>query len=175
MTGVQTCVLPISPLLLGHVAGYAAHRTVASGLRQGLIKALADARPSVPTSAGALAAQLGLDPLYTQVWCRSAFAAGVCECTGVGYSLAPHLAELLLDEASPAYVGGVFTLFEQPELFGRFEEVLASGERMWWEDTSPEWIAQVAGTGGRSEEHTSELQSLMRISYAVFCLKKNNI
>src|SRR3546814_6718800 len=29
------------------------------------------------------------------------------------------------------------------------------------------------GTGGsRSEEHTSELQSLMRISYAVFCLKK---
>src|SRR3546814_8842495 len=26
----------------------------------------------------------------------------------------------------------------------------------------------------RSEEHTSELQSLMRLSYAVFCLKKNN-
>src|SRR3546814_1747441 len=30
----------------------------------------------------------------------------------------------------------------------------------------PRWLAQ------RSEEHTSELQSLMRISYAVFCLKK---
>src|SRR3546814_7862904 len=29
-------------------------------------------------------------------------------------------------------------------------------------------------SGGRSEEHTSELQSLMRISYAVFCLKKKN-
>src|SRR3546814_6581435 len=29
--------------------------------------------------------------------------------------------------------------------------------------------------GGRSEEHTSELQSLMRISYAVFCLKKKKI
>src|SRR3546814_6487872 len=28
---------------------------------------------------------------------------------------------------------------------------------------------------GRSEEHTSELQSLMRISYAVFCLKKKTI
>src|SRR3546814_9786079 len=28
------------------------------------------------------------------------------------------------------------------------------------------------GDAGRSEEHTSELQSLMRISYAVFCLKK---
>src|SRR3546814_6789414 len=30
------------------------------------------------------------------------------------------------------------------------------------------------GCAGRSEEHTSELQSLMRISYAVFCLKKKN-
>src|SRR3546814_3893461 len=34
--------------------------------------------------------------------------------------------------------------------------------------------AAVSRSGGRSEEHTSELQSLMRISYAVFCLKKNN-
>src|SRR3546814_2765938 len=32
--------------------------------------------------------------------------------------------------------------------------------------------ASSAPAGGRSEEHTSELQSLMRISYAVFCLKK---
>src|SRR3546814_3954736 len=31
------------------------------------------------------------------------------------------------------------------------------------------------GLGARSEEHTSELQSLMRISYAVFCLKKKKI
>src|SRR3546814_5160418 len=31
-----------------------------------------------------------------------------------------------------------------------------------------------AAPRGRSEEHTSELQSLMRISYAVFCLKKKN-
>src|SRR3546814_7329742 len=32
-----------------------------------------------------------------------------------------------------------------------------------------------SGDPGRSEEHTSELQSLMRISYAVFCLKKKKI
>src|SRR3546814_9441479 len=32
----------------------------------------------------------------------------------------------------------------------------------------------MARRGGRSEEHTSELQSLMRTSYAVFCLKKKN-
>src|SRR3546814_9469210 len=33
-------------------------------------------------------------------------------------------------------------------------------------------IAVACGPGNRSEEHTSELQSLIRISYAVFCLKK---
>src|SRR3546814_2810780 len=33
-------------------------------------------------------------------------------------------------------------------------------------------IVEARGGFGRSEEHTSELQSLMRISYAVFCLKK---
>src|SRR3546814_7861719 len=32
----------------------------------------------------------------------------------------------------------------------------------------------LGGRSDRSEEHTSELQSLMRISYAVFCLKKKN-
>src|SRR3546814_9436332 len=38
------------------------------------------------------------------------------------------------------------------------------------EDSNPVLVATVK----RSEEHTSELQSLMRISYAVFCLKKKN-
>src|SRR3546814_6776961 len=39
----------------------------------------------------------------------------------------------------------------------------------------PEWRGLISGLAfpmSRSEEHTSELQSLMRISYAVFCLKK---
>src|SRR3546814_4624384 len=35
--------------------------------------------------------------------------------------------------------------------------------------------ASVFSDFGRSEEHTSELQSLMRISYAVFCLTKNKL
>src|SRR3546814_9667462 len=38
----------------------------------------------------------------------------------------------------------------------------------------PQAGAFMAGFFPRSEEHTSELQSLMRISYAVFCLKKKN-
>src|SRR3546814_7396713 len=44
----------------------------------------------------------------------------------------------------------------------------STGSRRWSHSPSPHrnrWP-------GRSEEHTSELQSLMRISYAVFCLKK---
>src|SRR3546814_6138836 len=41
--------------------------------------------------------------------------------------------------------------------------------------TMPQLTTQIeARRIGRSEEHTSELQSLMRISYAVFCLKKKN-
>src|SRR3546814_3416296 len=42
-------------------------------------------------------------------------------------------------------------------------------------DPVVQWVVEgipVVGRGERSEEHTSEVQSLMRISYAVFCLKK---
>src|SRR3546814_11388102 len=39
----------------------------------------------------------------------------------------------------------------------------------------PEEFAGQTRIGRRSEEHTSELQSLMRISYAVFCLKKKKL
>src|SRR3546814_5986231 len=41
-----------------------------------------------------------------------------------------------------------------------------------WMATREEAIERYLRVSGRSEEHTSELQSLMRISYAVFCLKQ---
>src|SRR3546814_7685427 len=44
--------------------------------------------------------------------------------------------------------------------------------RRWPLHRQPARNRQADRDGGRSEEHTSELQSLMRISYAVFCLKK---
>src|SRR3546814_7952840 len=48
----------------------------------------------------------------------------------------------------------------------------SDGSAGWFAvDASAETLARTA-PGMRSEEHTSELQSLMRISYAVFCLKK---
>src|SRR3546814_7149862 len=51
------------------------------------------------------------------------------------------------------------------------EEILSALARLY---QSGGLNAQAAQTFRRSEEHTSELQSLMRISYAVFCLKKKN-
>src|SRR3546814_8443194 len=41
-------------------------------------------------------------------------------------------------------------------------------------DAYPSIVVELISPSWRSEEHTSELQSLMRTSYAVFCLKKNN-
>src|SRR3546814_4679579 len=48
------------------------------------------------------------------------------------------------------------------------EDVLRADRR----ETVATMFADAFGETRRSEEHTSELQSLMRISYAVFCLKK---
>src|SRR3546814_8901092 len=61
---------------------------------------------------------------------------------------------------------------------------LDEGQRVWLVTAAPIEIANIIArrlglTGAmgtvRSEEHTSELQSLMRISYAVFCLKKKQL
>src|SRR3546814_5620551 len=61
---------------------------------------------------------------------------------------------------------------------------LEKGREIGHRPTMPPWINRVESRSARhrnaiqvvlrSEEHTSELQSLMRISYAVFCLKKKN-
>src|SRR3546814_10523925 len=57
--------------------------------------------------------------------------------------------------AAQTVFGGGSDLSDQPGVFGQ--------------------VAQLGQIAMRSEEHTSELQSLMRISYAVFCLKKNTL
>src|SRR3546814_9439678 len=47
-------------------------------------------------------------------------------------------------------------------------------ERLAWSRHNQLDTVEFPAPAMRSEEHTSELQSLMRISYAVFCLKKKN-
>src|SRR3546814_20048828 len=61
----------------------------------------------------------------------------------------------------------------EPEGFGRvIVEAQAMGRPVIASDVGAPPETVLDGETGRSEEHTSELQSLMRISYAVFCLKK---
>src|SRR3546814_6616877 len=87
----------------------------------------------------------------------------------------------------PRYVPPVQRIGEQPDLFGgpTLSHVAErQGPPKGWQRQLQKWgrctvIADLEAAppsviDPRSEEHTSELQSLMRISYAVFCLKKNN-
>src|SRR3546814_2117345 len=62
----------------------------------------------------------------------------------------------------------VYQLRDGGSLFLRIQP---NGSKLWW------YRYRLGGAGQvyRSEEHTSELQSLMRITYAVFCLKKKKI
>src|SRR3546814_9661126 len=79
------------------------------------------------------------------------------------------------------------TLFPYTTLFRSAQDRTVKGASNNWEPLetvaqqvsrgsmnprTPAWHRACAGRIRRSEEHTSELQSLMRISYAVFCLKK---
>src|SRR3546814_991313 len=74
-------------------------------------------------------------------------------CNGVGYAAYPdNLIEAFVEKSWETGVD-IFRIFDSLN---------------WMENITP-CVEMV-----RSEEHTSELQSLMRISYAVFCLKKKN-
>src|SRR3546814_2072377 len=63
---------------------------------------------------------------------------------------------------------GIGILFPRFTVGKERDQAMNAVAPVW--DGNETWL--VLGGGGRSEEHTSELQSLMRISYAVFCLKK---
>src|SRR3546814_2158255 len=60
----------------------------------------------------------------------------------------------------------------------RFDESRPNGTHKTWSyktlTDAPKCALTASNSLGRSEEHTSELQSLMRISYAFFCLTKKN-
>ncbi|NED95554.1 methyltransferase domain-containing protein [Phytoactinopolyspora alkaliphila] len=130
-------------VLLSHVAGYAGYRAIALGLRSGLVATLAEG----PATADELAKRLGLDPFYVAVWCRGAIAYGIgVRAAGDRFALAPEMSTLLLDESSPAYAGALFEIFSQREAFDRFERVLSSGERLWWDECSSDWITAVSRT-----------------------------
>src|SRR3546814_1530430 len=109
--------------------------------------------------------------------------------TGLLYLIVCSAIVLMLPAEAVAASGSPFSLFvetywshEPALLVAAFAAVSALGTLNGWTLIQAELPATLARQGllpgglarTRSEEHTSELQSLMRISYAVFCLKKTN-
>src|SRR3546814_9292466 len=84
-----------------------------------------------------------------------------CACAGTAV-IAP-VTDSAIAPASKALPSGYFFMGVTPQ-----DQAAARARRSGWMQSAD----RVRGAGWRSEEHTSELQSLMRISYAVFCLKK---
>src|SRR3546814_7522549 len=81
-----------------------------------------------------------------------------------------------LAEARDALVGELTTTKSQEamaDLRDSIDDAIVGGATFAEVAADKKLTAQT--TPPRSEEHTSELQSLIRISYAVFCLKKKNI
>src|SRR3546814_2123264 len=100
---------------------------------------------------------------------------GVKKADVLGYSMGGTLA-IALAVRHPDKTGKQVILSGTSRLDGWYPEVLTVIGKLTPETFagSPIESEYKRLSPNRSEEHTSELQSLMRISYAVFCLKKKN-
>lgn len=132
--------------VLGPLSGTATVYALDLGLRLGVFAELAT-RPSGATS-DEVAQALGLDPQYTHVVLRSAYAAEVLELSGGTYRLAEHMEVLLLDSDAPGYLGGALQIFVAlRESYLDLRTFAATGQREWWSDFDPEWIEAVGENG----------------------------
>src|SRR3546814_5896374 len=97
-------------------------------------------------------------------------------CPGVSSRLKviPSFSNVITDDVTE--IPRCCSIFIQSERARRFAPRALTSPARWIAPpaTSSFSVSVVLPASGRSEEHTSELQSLMRISYAVFCLKKKN-
>ncbi|WP_084101782.1 class I SAM-dependent methyltransferase [Demequina sp. NBRC 110051] len=145
-TPTPTAPLATTAVMLTEMAaGYVGTRTLQIGLESGLIEALA-AHPD--SAAWTLASEAGTDPFYTRVWLTAAIAHGLVERSGdEGARLADNVSTLLLAAGHPAHMGALFRVLEEPEIFARFHDRLATGTRTWWDECGPRFIDKVAGTG----------------------------
>src|SRR5688500_3910182 len=102
--------------ILGPLSGVATTWALDLGLRLGMFQHLAG-RPD-GADADEVAEALDLDPRYTKVVLRAAYAGEILDQDGGRYRLAEHMATLLLDPDSPAYAAGaVHTLVALRETF----------------------------------------------------------
>src|SRR3546814_2171279 len=102
--------------------------------------------------------------------------------SGAANMLLVSLFSVAVQLSAPRWVAGRAIALHSSALTGG----IAVGAFLWGEATASWGVGAAVAASGiallatalvglRSEEHTSELQSLMRISYAVFCLKKKKI
>lgn len=132
--------------VLGSLSGLTTVWAVELGLRLGIFEYLAD-RPK-GASASQVAADLGLDPQYTAVVLRGAYAGEVLERQEDGYRLAEHMQTLLLDPDAPAYLAGAIKTFVAlRETYLDLRTFARTGQREWWGDFDPEWIDAVGENG----------------------------
>src|SRR3546814_2089313 len=87
------------------------------------------------------------------------------------------IARKIFDKCMEAIANGVScaTVFGHKGKSAAMDHIWANRTQLFADYlAAPDKIQYCRSIPWRSEEHTSELQSLMRISYAVFCLKKKN-
>src|SRR3546814_3110093 len=87
-----------------------------------------------------------------------------------------HFGEKTVARSISIWLPGVLKVdpFPDPSLTQYEWYVPVDGDHHLYFQMLGRQVSSEAERDDRSEEHTSELQSLMRISYAVFCLKKKN-
>jgi len=132
--------------ILGPLSGVGTTWAVDLGLRLGVFAHLADHPEGV--DADRIAAALDLDPLYTKVLVRAAYAGEILEQNDGRYRLAEHMETLLLDADAPGYAAGaVQTFVALRETFLDLRQLGRTGERAWWGDFDAEWIDAVGENG----------------------------
>src|SRR3546814_2267126 len=97
------------------------------------------------------------DTLFPDTTLFRSFAAQFADPTFGDYVRTPEVVEIDHNGARAAETGQWVAHWDGGGMSGRYMAV--------WRKVTGQWAIE------RSEEHTSEIQSLMRISYAVFCLK----
>src|SRR3546814_4152355 len=109
-------------------------------------------------------------------WSSDVCSSDLIAKSDAGYGLETELAEpdaALIDAAAGA-AQALDALYRPLVTLGRRLDAVLGEAPDWMDGPARARIEGAIASLGRSEEHTSELQSLMRISYAVFCLKKKN-
>src|SRR3546814_3163231 len=155
VTGVQTCALPIFSIRYGF-----------KGPNHSVVTACSTGAHAI----GDAARLIMLNDADARV--AGGAEAAVCRIVIAGFSASPALSTKFND--TPDRASRPWDEERDGFVMGEGSGVAVLEELEHAKPRGATVYAEVVGYGRRSEEHTSELQSLMRTSYAVFCLKKKS-